>query len=257
MELLIFLGPLALAIFFLTRRSPEARESDQIQEEVISYLDRLRERTDGRGSINAEEAQGLHAEIDRGTSIFLPICSAGCSHCCYQAVDIYPWEAKRIGEAFSALPPETQADIKSRADSWTRHYNSEYEKVYAERKEQYERTPFKIYRSFYGQTLDQFQRRDRIACPFLQDGFCSIYEARPAMCRLYFQFTDPFECEADPLRSPPFESKKLMSASFTLLDRRADLEPLIHGVHDELGLEVTMLGQGDDDPKYSFDEQKF
>lgn len=84
-------------------------------------------------------------------------CKKGCSHCCYQAVAISQWEAQRISE-FSGVP---MGQV---------HANALRDNIVAE---------------FSG-----------VACPFLKDDFCTIYDVRPMACRMHFNMSDdPSLCD--------------------------------------------------------------
>ena len=69
-------------------------------------------------------------------------CGPGCTDCC-QALSLLAIEARVITVAYQALPPETQAAVRSRA------------------------------------------RETGEQCPFLLDGLCAIYPARPLLCRTH------------------------------------------------------------------------
>jgi Fe-S-cluster containining protein len=70
-------------------------------------------------------------------------CSAGCSKCCFTDISVFEVEADRIREWFTALPPEERQQI---AKLWA--------------------IPVVLG-----------------ACSFLIDNKCTIYEARPVICR--------------------------------------------------------------------------
>lgn len=91
-------------------------------------------------------------------------CRTGCSYCCHTSVAVSMLEAQLIGEHIGKAPLKAPAR-QSRAE--TAHYH-------------------------------------RQPCPFLADGECSIYAARPMACRLMFNLSDsPYFCntEIDPENS--------------------------------------------------------
>jgi Fe-S-cluster containining protein len=98
--------------------------------------------------------------IDGLGALVAPVssCKKGCSYCCYQAVVISTWEADRIAK-------------------------------YAKRKTN----------GFGGhtETIKHIQEQFcNVVCPFLVNDACSIYPARPFMCRAHYSFSDdPTACD--------------------------------------------------------------
>ena len=79
-------------------------------------------------------------------------CRPGCSDCCYHVFSIAGIEADRIAKGLQGLTPEARAMIESRA------------REYVEAR---------------------LLRGDRMPCPALDQGICSIYEFRPLMCHKF------------------------------------------------------------------------
>lgn len=93
-------------------------------------------------------------------------CRNGCSHCCCQAVDICELEAKAISKAIG------QRYVKPKITDVT------------DRQKKYRGVP----------------------CNFLEEGRCSIYEARPIICRTYANLSNISEvcnCTASPSHAVP------------------------------------------------------
>jgi len=104
------------------------------------------------------------AIADRIASAVSPsaVCRSGCSSCCHISVVINQIEADRIAAASGKPLKAAVSDITS--------------------------SPMKI-----GQVADA---HFGVACPFLVDGLCSIYEHRPLSCRLHFNIgADSFFCD--------------------------------------------------------------
>ena len=112
-------------------------------------------------------------------------CRAGCSWCCYFSVDVRPVEVYRI------------------LDFVQREFNAEQRRrVFDEVKANGDAL----------RGLDDVERaRRNIKCAFLMDGRCSIYAARPQMCRNYHatnavgcerSYLEPDNLEIDPEFAP-------------------------------------------------------
>jgi len=99
-------------------------------------------------------------------------CAKGCSHCCHMVVHATIAE---VVQAADYVGREFSAEQRSELD----------EKLYA-----YERAVA----PFFGRNLGDV----RTQCPLLNDGFCTIYEARPLRCR-GVNSLDVSECERQKL----------------------------------------------------------
>jgi Fe-S-cluster containining protein len=108
--------------------------------------------------------RGIAGAADAGTLA----CRAGCSWCCYFTVDVRPAEVFAILDFMErTLSPDERIRIQSeiRANS----------------------------AMLRGLTEDARVTRN-VKCPFLAEGRCSIYQARPQSCRNYHA-TDAAGCE--------------------------------------------------------------
>ena len=108
-------------------------------------------------------------------------CERGCNYCCHQRVEIRPYEAFVLAEYIcTRMTVEKQADVKSRLATNLSRID----------------------------TLAPLQHTQAgIACALLEDGACSVYEARPAACRKYYSLSvetcrDAFERPTEPLSGP-------------------------------------------------------
>jgi Fe-S-cluster containining protein len=132
-----------------------ARASDEIAVHgVLAAYERSHERHDAR----------IASAPDVGTLA----CRAGCAWCCYFSVDVRPVEVFRI---LAFLQREFTAEQRA----------SVFAEIEANSK------------ALRG--LDDLDRaRRNVKCAFLMDGRCSIYAARPQMCRNYHA-TNVVGCE--------------------------------------------------------------
>lgn len=114
--------------------------------------------------------------FERLTALISPVsaCKKGCSHCCYQAVTIFDWEADRIAK-FSKRKRTEFAGLRDKSVLGARDKSIEL---------------------YTGKV-----------CLFLADGRCSIYEVRPIACRLHLNLgDDPAVCDiiTDPEGDVPY-----------------------------------------------------
>ncbi len=147
-------------------------EHAQAREEIralgpIAAYARSQERLDAR----------LHNAPDASTLA----CKAGCSWCCHFTIDLRPVEVFRILDFVKANLDEASRE-RIRAE------------IFANRR--------------ITSLLDETARMQmNIKCPFLVEGCCSIYEARPQTCRNYHatsaagcqrSFEEPENLDIDP-----------------------------------------------------------
>lgn len=85
-------------------------------------------------------------------------CKEGCSFCCYMPTMIYEHEAERLAYASGRNVAQLSVKPVSRA-------------------------------------LEDAKRYSGTACPFLKEGKCSVYDARPLICRLHHSLNEnPEDC---------------------------------------------------------------
>ena len=100
-------------------------------------------------------------------------CRRGCTACCSQLFDITLLEAAYISRHLRTLPLEKQAELRRRAEA----YRPQRQKLLAGRA-----------RERWAQQVEGRLPLEglRLPCPALDpDGACSIYEARPLVCRKF------------------------------------------------------------------------
>lgn len=99
-------------------------------------------------SVLITQVDGLSARLTARYRAHLN-CRAGCSSCCHHHLSFFPVEAANIRIAIESLPDETQQVLQEQAE------------IVNERE----------------------TRGEAVACPLLVNDQCSIYEARPVICR--------------------------------------------------------------------------
>lgn len=102
----------------------------------------------------AEKNKTLVMLVQEAASILHDVtpCKKGCSHCCYQAVGIATYEAAAIGKYIGV-------------------------------------TPVTLTQKFENPSVMQ-ERNKGVACVFLKEGKCSIYEVRPLACRTHYNLSE-------------------------------------------------------------------
>jgi Fe-S-cluster containining protein len=115
-------------------------------------------------------------------------CAKGCGACCRQAVPVAQTEARRIGTVLEELPEPRRSVVKERFAAALR------------RIEEAGLLPALDGRVAWGAgravEIGMEYFRLGIACPFLEDESCSIYEERPIACREYLVTSAPAHCAA-------------------------------------------------------------
>jgi Fe-S-cluster containining protein len=115
-------------------------------------------------------------------------CRAGCGACCRQLVPISEFEARQIQAVVDAMPEPRQSVIRERFA----HAHSQLEAAGLLETLEHQRE----FDSDSAGRLGNDYFRQQIACPFLEDESCSIYEQRPIKCREYLVTTPAEHCAA-------------------------------------------------------------
>ena len=115
-------------------------------------------------------------------------CAKGCGACCRQLVPLAHAEARRIAELVEELPEPRRSTVKERFAAAIRRL--EAEGLLPELEGRVEQTAA----GAVGLGLAYF--RLGIACPFLEDESCSIYDERPIACREYLVSSPPASCSS-------------------------------------------------------------
>jgi len=123
-------------------------------------------------------------------------CRRGCAACCRQLVAVSPPEAFHLAELVEA---------SERREEWTARFESARERL--------DSSP--LGRALNAPAIDEARAleialaypRLQLACPFLENEECSVYEGRPAACREYVVTTPREHCTmptpARPVRRVP------------------------------------------------------
>ena len=152
-----------------------------------------RERADARravaGDADAVRAQAIrmYSRIEREQAAVIAVvkpllaCKLGCNYCCHQRVELRPYEAFVLAEHIrSRMTAAQQANARQRLAA---------------------------IREQVASLTAQQHTQAGIPCALLEDGACSVYEARPAACRKYYSVSvdtcrNAFEHPGEPLTGP-------------------------------------------------------
>jgi Fe-S-cluster containining protein len=115
-------------------------------------------------------------------------CTKGCGACCRQLVPISEMEARRITEVIDDLPEARRTQVRDRFDAARRQLAD------AGLLDVLEHCARLTPEEARASGLRYFAQA--IACPFLEDESCSIYEERPIACREYLVTSPPANCSA-------------------------------------------------------------
>lgn len=153
------------------RAARNARKEAYLRSIYDRHIERFRAAADQHAPAvarDAHSAMDAQLEQDRGKNPGSENiqCSKGCSHCCHEAVEIWPQEAVLLVEGMRA---SGRAIDRARLERQSR---------------------------YTVETWRQQPAADK-ACVFLgNDGACTVYDYRPNACRKLLVVTDPALCDA-------------------------------------------------------------
>lgn len=129
-------------------------------------------------------------------------CSAGCSFCCYQLIEVFDFEKQAIKSAVNKLSDEVKSIVKLNLESWFNFFNQNTpENKILDEKD----TIVK---------LMELDLSNKHKCPLLVDNLCSIYSNRPLACRVHVVESKPELCEKDPYKASSRDNHNIRSEIF-------------------------------------------
>lgn len=171
-----------------------------------------------------DEILNIYRKNDSEISKILKPCKKGCNSCCYQNVRIVKIE-KYIIEGYLEKEDKKRREIHKNILDWFAYFNNN--------------TP--VGKTITSKELTIFDFRvvmDRYPCPFLVDFECSIYEARPIVCRTFFIENPGMEPCENTVTSASLKSSQFReTAEKELINLSPDLYfiPLLYSVVDVYG----------------------
>ncbi len=149
----------------------------------------------------AREARNSAYELDLELSSVEKVCREGCDHCCYQTTWVNSWEAEEISRyVIEKMSDDTKSIVKNQMENWHKWFDSVSRKSTRE-------SPLTFYEV---RQLDISAAENHIPCPYLIDNKCSIYKARPFMCRTHIVKKSPEQCREEPLRDSEINRSELI-----------------------------------------------
>lgn len=183
--------------------------------------------------------QGTEARDRRAEQAGVKIaCHAGCNQCCEQPILVWLPEALLVAR-FLERPENaaTRQAFLERFPAWRASVGDAHERM-ADLSEAGDWSGYaRVHREAWSK---------RTLCPFNRDGLCSIYAARPAICRHYHALDTAENCRGDAPAQPRYlefvpldqlfsRVKRLDSALHHALGgRRLRMVPLATQVHELL-----------------------
>jgi len=166
-------------------------------------------------------------------------CRKGCSSCCNLLVEVVWEEALELATWLNDAPPHLQEPILSKLTAAVR----ERRRLFGKRKntvrfKQPVLGDFSMPEYLFS---DYFYSATR-TCPFLIDGSCSAYKARPSACRLHLVTSPADNCSASSDQS----SKIVVPREITQVRKRVEtvvLEAQDDGRWGELSIMVSLARQ--------------
>jgi Fe-S-cluster containining protein len=172
---------------------------------------------------------GAAVAAERGQTVS---CRAGCAACCRHIVPVAPLEALALARLVKALPPKRREIVRRRFAAALRRLE---DLGLLDRNAPRGRSGLQTHAREIGAAWAEANARyfvAGIACPFLEDERCSIYEERPVACREFQVVTPAERCSSldSGVETTPraiFMSEVLSDLSATLADVPARGIPLV------------------------------
>ena len=122
-------------------------------------------------------------------------CHKGCSACCHYLIPLSVPEVLRLREEVLSMSAAASGRIlQSCLDTAERILDRRLRTSYVERFSQSGQPRLSQVSKWYGGL--------RLACPFLSDGLCTLYEQRPIACREHIVTSSPRTCEIEATNEP-------------------------------------------------------
>lgn len=173
----------------------------------------------------------IYQQTDAVIEKFPSCCKRGCSFCCHQNIRIGASEEFTITNYLhEKVGLDVKQKIKNQLIAWLDYFNNV--------------TPSsRVLEENDIQVFESQIAKDRIPCFFLISGECSIYPARPLVCRTHIVESYPEKCDSDRRRdSIPITKDVRQQKAFELIKTFPinSIRLLAYSVTDYFGLKMHM-----------------
>lgn len=159
----------------------------------------------------AREVKRVYFETDVRMKAVPKACSKGCSHCCHQNVRVHSGEGPTIEKYIrEEMPSDIKQQVKANLTRWLKYFD----KSTAQN------------RVLLESDILQFERqiaKDRVPCALLVNNECSIYKARPLVCRTHSVNDSPSICQGDPHRNGDMKGVTIQQQQFSAISKASDM----------------------------------
>lgn len=174
----------------------------------------------------------VYRKTDNDLRLIPKVCRQGCAACCHQYVPMLATEEFPIAEYISKrMPKKIRHRVRQNAIDWLDYFDRH--------------TPSGLVSETDFNRFEKQLAKDRIPCPFLIEGSCSIYEVRPLICRLHIQESEPELCERDVLRDSSLKGEKIAKERFAELVQAFEyvqFRPMVYALKDALKIKRQCKG---------------
>lgn len=120
-------------------------------------------------------------------------CAKGCSHCCHLLVEISWDEASELVHWLKEQPEAKRAAFIERIQANAKLSRSIFRMRRVTRKFA---NPVADDSDIAESAFDEYFFKNKIPCPFLENGACGAYLSRPSPCRLHVVTSNPEDCSS-------------------------------------------------------------
>ena len=179
-----------------------------------------------------EVTYSAHNQVDHEISKLNKVCKEGCNACCHQIVEVFTWEEPRIFDfIYRNFNAKKKKELSKNIKQWFKYFNKNT-------KEASRDNPLNFLDI---SEIQHIFREKKIACPFLMKSSCSIYEARPMICRAHYQKDSAENCKTDPHLTTPVDAQKIFHTATSGFDPEVfprATKPLAYLVAEEFSEDI-------------------
>lgn len=175
----------------------------------------------------ARETKRIYFDTDVRMKTIPKVCAEGCSFCCHQNVRVHLGEGPAIEKFINEeMSSQTKELVKQNLIAWFDYFDKN--------------TPNGVVLTEID--ILRFEKQitiDRIPCAFLVNERCSIYKARPLVCRTHSVNDSSELCNQNPHRNGDSKGIEIQRQKFGEISKASDMlgiRLLAYAVQEVLGL---------------------